>query len=119
MKNSKGGFLLDGEEDNARQLKERQQVEELRQERLKQLEKRGALRQPGVSLDASQMPKCKHCESTDLDLKFRAIFDIDVCHKCKNDRPDEYSLLTKTECKEDYLLTDRAWASFCATSPPH
>jgi DNA-repair protein complementing XP-A cells len=29
-----------------------------------------------------------------------------VCNKCKNEKPEKYSLLTKTECKEDYLLTD-------------
>lgn len=33
-------------------------------------------------------------------------FYVFVCPKCKKDRPDEYSLLTKTECREDYLLTN-------------
>lgn len=30
-----------------------------------------------------------------------------MCKRCQNDKPEKYSLLTKTECKEDYLLTDR------------
>lgn len=34
------------------------------------------------------------------------MFDVKVCRKCRNDFPDKYSLLTKTECKQDYLLTD-------------
>ncbi|KAG8930194.1 hypothetical protein FRC01_003163 [Tulasnella sp. 417] len=29
-----------------------------------------------------------------------------LCNKCKDEFPEKYSLLTKTECKEDYLLTD-------------
>lgn len=33
-----------------------------------------------------------------------------MCMKCKSERPDEYSLLTKTECREDYLLTERTFA---------
>lgn len=43
----------------------------------------------------------------DLDLQLRAVFQVLVCSKCKQERPDDYSLLTKTECREDYLLTDR------------
>ena len=29
-----------------------------------------------------------------------------MCHSCKEKYPDKYSLLTKTEAREDYLLTD-------------
>lgn len=29
-----------------------------------------------------------------------------VCNKCKKGKPERYSLLTKTECKEDYFLTE-------------
>ena len=42
----------------------------------------------------------------DIDQTFRKVFRCLVCNKCKNDKPEKYSLLTKTECKEDYLLTD-------------
>lgn len=48
-----------------------------------------------------------HCKSMELDLQMRAVFKVYVCGKCKGERPDEYSLLTKTECREDYLLTER------------
>lgn len=33
-------------------------------------------------------------------------FKTRICRSCRNKNPDKYSLLTKTECKEDYLLTD-------------
>lgn len=29
-----------------------------------------------------------------------------MCRRCQKEKQDKYSLLTKTECKEDYLLTD-------------
>ena len=68
-------------------------------------------------------PKCKECQSIDIDHNFKKTFGCLVCNKCKSDLPEKYSLLTKTECKEvssnaiqyperptrflqDYLLTD-------------
>jgi hypothetical protein len=60
-----------------------------------------------MSLDHSKNPKCGHCGAMDIDYQIQGVFGVIVCTKCKAERPDEYSLLTKTECKEDYLLTDR------------
>ncbi len=60
-----------------------------------------------MGLDLSVHPTCEHCDSRDLDNVMRTVFGVKVCQKCKAERPDEYSLLTKTECKADYLLTDR------------
>ena len=45
-------------------------------------------------------PKCKVCQSIDIDHNFKKTFGCLVCNKCKNDLPEKYSLLTKTECKE-------------------
>ena len=59
-----------------------------------------------MSLDPSANPKCRHCGSVDIDNQLRTFFGVFVCAKDKAERPDEYSLLTKTECKEDYLLTE-------------
>jgi hypothetical protein len=79
-----------------------------------------------VYLDPSLNPKCKECDSIDIDHLFKRVFGLLVCEKCKAEQPEKYSLLTKTECKEvrglllgdayattvsrssqDYLLTDR------------
>lgn len=60
-----------------------------------------------MALDPSKNPKCSHCRTMDIDYQIQGVFGVIVCSKCKAERPDEYSLLTKTECKEDYLLTDR------------
>lgn len=43
----------------------------------------------------------------DIDPTYKNVFNCLVCNACKNAKPERYSLLTKTECKEDYLLTDR------------
>ncbi|KAK4049427.1 DNA repair protein rad14 [Microbotryomycetes sp. JL201] len=94
LKNSKGGFLLDSEEDDPRRIRERQQQELLAQKRRENAQKQGVWNQPGTS----NLPN--------VDQTIRQFFGMFVCTKCKTDRPDEYSLLTKTECKEDYLLTE-------------
>ncbi|KAF1998905.1 DNA repair protein [Amniculicola lignicola CBS 123094] len=50
--------------------------------------------------------KCRECNSLEVDYKWQDIFSISVCNACKDKFPDKYSLLTKTEAREDYLLTD-------------
>ncbi|KAJ7042564.1 thioesterase-like superfamily-domain-containing protein [Mycena alexandri] len=98
MVNSKGGFLLeDGkevDEDLIRKEKERE-----RQRIEKNME-------PPVYLDPALNPKCRECGSMSIDHNFRKTFGCLVCKTCQNEKPDKYSLLTKTECKLDYLLTD-------------
>ena len=49
---------------------------------------------------------CRECGSWEVDWKWNEIFGCAVCNACKDKLPDKYSLLTKTEAKEDYLLTD-------------
>lgn len=36
----------------------------------------------------------------DIDQTYKKVFGCLVCNKCKNEKPEKYSLLTKTECKE-------------------
>lgn len=56
--------------------------------------------------DLRNAPTCSECGSYDLDKKMKEIFDCLVCKSCKEKHPEKYSLLTKTECKEDYFLTE-------------
>ncbi|TRM60107.1 XPA protein C-terminus-domain-containing protein [Schizophyllum amplum] len=90
MANTKGGFLLqdDAEVDEDLVRRERQRERERMQQTL----------EPAVFLDRGKNPQCRECGSIDVDQTFRK--------KCQNEKPEKYSLLTKTECKEDYLLTD-------------
>ncbi|EIW86428.1 hypothetical protein CONPUDRAFT_86400 [Coniophora puteana RWD-64-598 SS2] len=98
MVNSKGGFLVEDEKEPNKDLRAKERERE-RQRALQNLE-------PPMHLDPDRNPKCKECQSMDIDYTFKKIFGCLVCNKCKDQYPEKYSLLTKTECKEDYLLTD-------------
>ncbi|KAJ6501735.1 HotDog domain-containing protein [Mycena vitilis] len=98
MVNSKGGFLIeDGKEVDEEML--RKEKERERQRIQKNME-------PPVFLDPALNPKCRECQSMSVDHNFRKTFGCLVCKTCQNEHPEKYSLLTKTECKQDYLLTD-------------
>ncbi|KAH6567418.1 hypothetical protein BASA50_011357 [Batrachochytrium salamandrivorans] len=59
-----------------------------------------------VHPDPKENPQCAKCDSIDVDPNYEKNFGELVCRRCRDIYPDEYSLLTKTECREDYLLTD-------------
>ncbi|KAJ3510310.1 hypothetical protein NLJ89_g4754 [Agrocybe chaxingu] len=98
MVNSKGGFLVDegnkADEDLRRKEKEREHQRNVHN-----------LDMP-MFLDPALNPKCRECQSMDIDPTFLKVFKCSVCKTCQNAKPEKYSLLTKTECKTDYLLTD-------------
>ena len=63
--------------------------------------------EPGLSVLKKEEHKvCRECGSLEIDWKWEDIFGCAVCNTCKEKLPDKYSLLTKTEAREDYLLTD-------------
>jgi DNA-repair protein complementing XP-A cells len=64
--------------------------------------------EPGISVlkEEAERKKCRECGSLEIDFVWEEVFKIIVCNKCKDAHPDKYSLLTKTECREDYLLTE-------------
>lgn len=56
--------------------------------------------------DEQAAKKCRECGSAEIDHVWADVFRLYVCSLCKERHPDKYSLLTKTECREDYLLTE-------------
>ncbi|KAI0724293.1 thioesterase-like superfamily-domain-containing protein [Cerioporus squamosus] len=98
MVNSKGGFLVE----DGKEIDEELRAKEKERERQRALQNT----EPSMYLDPDSNPRCNECNSVDIDPTFRKVFRCLVCNKCKNQKPEKYSLLTKTECKEDYLLTD-------------
>lgn len=68
--------------------------------------------EPGLSglADEKTRKRCRECSSVEIDFVWEEVFGCAVCNTCKEEHPEKYSLLTKTECKEDYLLTDRECA---------
>ncbi|KAL2166525.1 hypothetical protein VTG60DRAFT_2538 [Thermothelomyces hinnuleus] len=63
---------------------------------------------PALSVLADEKTKkrCRECGTVEIDFVWEEVFHCAVCNTCKEKYPEKYSLLTKTECKEDYLLTD-------------
>jgi DNA-repair protein complementing XP-A cells len=62
--------------------------------------------------------RCKDCGSLDVSVKFLEIYSLVVCKPCIKSSPDRYSLLTKTEVKQDYLLTESELKELpCWTKP--
>ncbi|KAI3332744.1 XPA protein C-terminus-domain-containing protein [Ustulina deusta] len=64
--------------------------------------------EPGLSAltDDRERRKCRECGTLEVDFVWDEVFACAVCNACKDKYPEKYSLLTKTECREDYLLTD-------------
>lgn len=105
MKDSKGGFInledqppnpLSADSDNKtlEEWKERQRKQQI-------------VHDLPPQLDIENAPKCFECGSVELDANFWQNFNnVRVCRRCIKEKPEKYSLLTKTECREDYLLTD-------------
>ncbi|QRV86188.1 DNA repair protein RAD14 [Ceratobasidium sp. AG-Ba] len=98
MVNSKGGFLVEEKSNFDEETRRKEKEREL--QRLKQAF------DPPVHIEKDKNPRCGDCGSVDIDQQYRKTFRVLVCSNCRNDKPERYSLLTKTECKQDYLLTD-------------
>ncbi|KAI1329285.1 DNA repair protein [Xylariaceae sp. FL0255] len=64
--------------------------------------------EPGISTltEEKERKKCRECGSLEIDFVWEEVFACAVCGACKEKYPEKYSLLTKTECREDYLLTE-------------
>ena len=103
LRNSKGGFLEDThEEEDAWKA-----LEEKRKEREREMQRLRDQMEPGVSLDPKSRPTCEMCGTEDILYDpFLRVFNVRVCRACERAHAERYSLLTKTEVKEDYLLTD-------------
>lgn len=65
--------------------------------------------EPGMSVltEAEARKRCRECGGREIDWVWDEVFGTQVCGACKERVPEKYSLLTKTEAKDDYLLTDR------------
>ncbi|ETI24759.1 DNA repair protein [Cladophialophora carrionii CBS 160.54] len=117
MADTKGGFLTQEDDpyNKALHADEKDQKpshltekEWERQQLLRSLRNRQAGPfEPGITAMTDQKTKsCRECGTLEVDWKWLDVFNLAVCNTCKDKFPEKYSLLTKTEAKEDYLLTD-------------
>lgn len=121
MTDTKGGFLSQEDDPFNRALhvpdeKEAQKPANMTQKEWERHQLLQSLRrnregpfEPGLSVleDKSKQKTCRECGSLEIDWKWDEQLRCQICHTCKDKYPDKYSLLTKTEAREDYLLTDR------------
>lgn len=124
MTDTKGGFLTTDDDPHNYALGGRKPSEPEEQQRpkhmsLQEWERLQLIRnlkrqkagpyEPGLSVldDDAKRKKCRECSSLEIDFVWEEVFHVCVCNKCKEKFPEKYSLLTKTECKDDYLLTER------------
>ncbi|MCJ1307152.1 hypothetical protein MMC25_000798 [Agyrium rufum] len=117
MTDTKGGFMTVEDDPHNRALHAPNQDEKPAHMTLKEWERHQLLKtlreqkagpfEPGLSvLKKEEHKTCQECGSLEVDWKWEEIFKCAVCNPCKDKFPEKYSLLTKTEAKEDYLLTD-------------
>ncbi|KGO74465.1 XPA C- terminal [Penicillium italicum] len=123
MTDTKGGFLTQEDDPFNKQLhvpdgKEAQKPAHMTQKEWERHQILQSLKrnregpfEPGLSVldDRSKQKTCRECGSLEIDWKWEEELKCCICHACKEKHPEKYSLLTKTEAKEDYLLTDREY----------
>ena len=100
MKDTKGGFLQD--EKTNTQGADEQTLQDWKNKQ-RELQK---IRELPPPIDLQNIPRCRECQSMEVDANLMTNFNVRACRKCIKALPEKYSLLTKTECKEDYLLTE-------------
>lgn len=104
MKDTRGGFI--SLEDAPNPLSANTDSKTLEEWKEKQ-QRQHIVRDLAPPLDISKAPKCYECSSLEIDPNLFLNFNqVRVCRPCQKKMPEKYSLLTKTECREDYLLTD-------------
>jgi DNA-repair protein complementing XP-A cells len=69
----------------------------------------------------SQFSICERCNADTimLDPKYFESLNVSVCSACIRAVPEEYSLLTKTEAKQDYILTDSELSTLPSITRPN
>lgn len=64
--------------------------------------------EPSISVlkNKTEQRACRECGDLEIDFLWSDQLRCNICNACKENHPDKYSLLTKTEARSDYLLTD-------------
>lgn len=117
MTDTKGGFLSMEDDPHNKALHSLKPDEKPAHMTMKEWERHQLLRslrdrragpfEPGLTVIKKEESKvCRECGGLEIDWKWDEILGCTICTPCKDKFPEKYSLLTKTEAKEDYLLTD-------------
>ncbi|KAG0295107.1 hypothetical protein BGZ96_012494 [Linnemannia gamsii] len=99
MKDTRAGFIQNVDDDKKKDAEDENS-------RKRKWEPTVAQPDPSIFLGADDNYECQDCTSYDVDFQLLRYFHVPVCIGCRDAQPEKYSLLTKTECRADYLLTD-------------
>ncbi|OAQ29677.1 DNA repair protein [Linnemannia elongata AG-77] len=99
MKDTRAGFIQVIDDDKKRDAEDENSKKRKWEPTLAQPD-------PSIFLGADDNYECQDCTSIDVDFQLLRYFHVPVCIGCRDAQPEKYSLLTKTECRADYLLTD-------------
>ncbi|KAF9922007.1 hypothetical protein FBU30_007927 [Linnemannia zychae] len=99
MKDTRAGFIQDIDNNKNNNV-------ESENSKKRKWEPTVAQSDPSIFMGADDNYECQDCTSCDIDFQLLRHFHVPVCIGCRDSQPEKYSLLTKTECRADYLLTD-------------
>ena len=73
-------------------------------------------KEPEIHCIDSENNSCKYCGTFKIDVEILDVFNFKCCTKCKI---ENIKFITKTECKNDYLLSDQELKNFSYLNKPN
>ncbi|OQS54610.1 rhp14 [Ecytonucleospora hepatopenaei] len=73
-------------------------------------------KEPKISYIDSKNKSCEYCGTLKIDVEILDVFDLKLCTKCKI---ENIKFITKTECKNEYLLNDQELKNFPCLNKPN
>lgn len=70
----------------------------------------------GITIPLQKENTCKFCQSVPIDLEILKCFKIPVCYTCNREK---LKFITKTTCKQEYLLSDDELKQFKFLTRPN
>lgn len=69
-----------------------------------------------IIIPVSKENTCSHCGGIPLSSEMKNVFGVHICKKCQYSK---LKFITKTRCKEDYMLTDEEISQFKYLTRPN
>lgn len=79
-------------------------------------EKQYLSEEQGLLIPLCKKDACKFCNSVPIDLEIQKCFNIPVCYTCNREK---LKFITKTTCRQDYLLSDEELKQFKYLTRPN
>lgn len=106
MKDNKGGFISTDPHNGAPPGEGEKTFDQWQREQRIHRDLQPLSHPAAPPVDLENAVKCYECNTIEIDQQMWDVFKCRVCRRCSKKKPEKYALLTKTECKEDYYLTE-------------